>query len=250
MKNMIRLNKFLAMAGVCSRRKADSCISSGLVKVNNVTVREHGTMVDPGKDRVRFRDREINSPGTGGDKHVYLVLNKPAQVVTTVRDPQGRKTVMDFLPEKFRTKRLFPVGRLDYFSQGLIILTTDGELTHRLTHPSWNHQKVYEVIVREKPEKKTLETMSRGMTLSDGQRLAPVKVRILASGSGLTTLEMVLTQGVNRQIRRMCADLGLTILKLTRISQGPVRLRDLKTGQCMELDPSVVRSLLASAGLD
>jgi len=246
MKNLIRLNKVLARSGVCSRRKADELISSGRVSVNGVTVNEMGTMVDPDKDLIRVGDREISINQADDSDFVYVILNKPTQVVSTVSDPQGRKTIMDFLPDPLKDKRLFPVGRLDYFSQGLIILTNDGELTHRLTHPSWEHPKVYHLIVREKPDRQALNSMARGMTLRDGQQLAPVKVRILKSKPGSTTLELTLIQGINRQIRRMCQDLGLTILKLTRIKHGPVILGNLDSGQCRELTPKEVGELRES----
>jgi 23S rRNA pseudouridine2605 synthase len=246
MKNLIRLNKVLARSGVCSRRKADELISSGQVSVNGVTVTELGTMVDPGKDLISVAGRKISVTQADESDFAYVILNKPPQVVSTVSDPQGRKTIMDFVPENLKDKRLFPVGRLDYFSQGLIILTNDGELTHRLTHPSWEHPKIYHLIVREKPDQHALNTMARGMTLRDGQKLAPVKVRILESKPGGTSLELTLIQGINRQIRRMCQDLGLTILKLTRIKHGPVSLGSLGAGQCRELTPGEVGELRES----
>jgi len=249
MKNLIRLNKALARSGVCSRRKADALISSGQVMVNDQVIRELGTAVDPEKDRIMFRGRDISANRADQDGLVYVALNKPVQTVTTVSDPQGRKTVIDFLPDNLKKKRLYPVGRLDFFSQGLIILTNDGELTHRLTHPSWEHPKVYRLIVRGKPGPRILETIARGMTLKDGRQLAPVKVRILSFGLDRTTLEMILIQGVNRQIRRMCDDLGLTILKLTRTSHGPLSLGNLRPGQSRELTPDEVRNLRKSVGL-
>jgi len=249
MKNLIRLNKALASSGVCSRRKADELISSGQVMVNDQVVRELGTRVDPEKDRIMFQGRNISANQADQDDPAYVALNKPVQVVSTVSDPQGRKTVIDFLPDNLKKKRLYPVGRLDFFSQGLIILTNDGELTHRLTHPSWEHPKVYLLVVKEKPVNRMLETMARGMTLKDGRQLAPVKVRILSFGLDRTTLEMILIQGINRQIRRMCDDLGLTILKLTRTSHGPLSLGNLRPGQIRELTPDEVRILRKSVGL-
>ena len=249
MKNLIRMNKVLARSGVCSRRKADELISSGQVSVNGLTVTELGTMVDPGKDLISVGGRKISVTQADESDFVYVILNKPPQVVTTVSDPQARKTVLDFLPNDFKDKRLFPVGRLDYFSQGLIILTNDGELTHRLTHPSWEHPKVYHLIVREKPDQQALNAMARGMTLRDGRQLAPVKVRILESKPGSTSLELTLIQGINRQIRRMCQDLGLTILKLTRIKHGPISLGNLASGQYRELTPREVGELRESVNL-
>ncbi|MFP4236909.1 MAG: pseudouridine synthase [Desulfonatronovibrio sp.] len=246
MPDPIRLNKALARAGICSRRKADELISSGRVLLNGVIVKEMGTMVDADTDRIKVDGRDISRAGSRENDLVYLALNKPVQVVSTVSDPQARKTVMDFLPERFRNRRLFPVGRLDYFSQGLILLTNDGDLTYRLTHPSWDHPKIYQLVVRQKPDPKSLKTMARGMTLSDGRKLAPVKVDIVESRPEHTTLELVLTQGVNRQIRRMCHDLGLTVLRLTRTAHGPIRLGSLKPGECRPLSPKEVQALRES----
>ncbi len=208
-----------------------------------------GTLVDPDKDVIKVDGRDISGAGSEEKGLICLALNKPVQVVSTVSDPQARKTVLDFLPESFRNRRLFPVGRLDYFSQGLILLTNDGDLTYRLTHPSWNHPKVYRLVVRQKPDQHNLKAMSRGMTLKDGQKLAPVKVKTVESRSENTVLELVLTQGVNRQIRRMCDDLGLTVLRLTRTAHGPVTLGSLKPGRCRMLDPAEIKALRESVGL-
>jgi 23S rRNA pseudouridine2605 synthase len=249
MKTQIRLNKFLARSGVCSRRKADGLISSGRVMVNNEVITELGTMVDPDRDRIMVGNQKISLSRADRNDLVYAVLNKPIQVVSTASDPQDRKTVLNFLPDSLKKRRLFPVGRLDFFSQGLIILTNDGELTHRLTHPSWEHPKVYRLAVREKPDQHMLKTMAGGMTLKDGQRLAPVKVKINKSDPRATILEMTLIQGINRQIRRMCDDLGLTILKLTRTRHGPISLGNLKPGQCRELTSDEIRNLRESVGL-
>ncbi len=249
MKNLIRLNKFLARSGVCSRRKADGLIASGRVMVNNEVSTELGTMVDPDRDRIMVGNQKISLNQADQGDLVYVILNKPPQVVSTVSDPQDRKTVINFIPDSLKNRRLFPVGRLDFFSQGLIILTNDGELTHRLTHPSWEHPKVYRLVVREKPDHHTLKTMAGGMTLKDGLRLAPVEVRLLESKPRATTLEMILIQGINRQIRRMCDDLGLTILKLTRTRHGPVSLGNLKPGKSRKLTPGEVRDLRESVGL-
>ena len=248
-KNLIRLNKALARSGLCSRRKADALISSGQVIVNDQVIRELGTMVDPEKDRIMVRNQVVSVNRADRDGLIYVALNKPIQVVSTVSDPQGRKTVIDFLPDNLNNQRLYPVGRLDFFSQGLIIMTNDGELTHRLTHPSWEHPKVYRLVVREKPGNRILETMARGMTLKDGQQLAPVEVTIHAATRNATTLEITLIQGINRQIRRMCDDFDLTILKLTRIRHGPVSLGNLSPGKYRELTPKEVRELRVSVGL-
>ncbi|WP_028575145.1 pseudouridine synthase [Desulfonatronovibrio hydrogenovorans] len=249
MSTLVRLNKVLAGAGICSRRKADLLISQGLVAVNNQTVTELGMMVEPQKDRITVRGKVIQPESPARKDFTYIIMNKPVQVVTTVSDPQGRTTVMDLLPPNLASRRLFPVGRLDFFSQGLILLTNDGELTHRLTHPSWKHPKVYRVQVRENVTPEQLRIMARGMILRDGQELAPVQADIVSSRPGSTILEMTLIQGLNRQIRRMCSDLGLTILSLTRIRQGPLSIQGLKTGKCRRLTAREVYSLGKSVGL-
>jgi 23S rRNA pseudouridine2605 synthase len=170
--------------------------------------------------------------------------------VTTANDPQGRKTVVDLLPEDLRRERLFPVGRLDYMSEGLLLLTNDGEVTLRLTHPSYEHPKRYEVLVREAVAEKSLDIMRRGMRLREGERLAPVEVEASVEGSGATLLRMTLRQGVNRQIRRMCRDLDLTILRLRRVELGPLRLENLESGKWRHLTALEVQNLKASLGLE
>jgi 23S rRNA pseudouridine2605 synthase len=169
--------------------------------------------------------------------------------VTTVNDPQGRKTVLDLLPEELRARRLFPVGRLDYMSEGLLLLTNDGEVTLRLTHPSYEHAKKYEVLVRERVTEKALATMRQGMRLKEGERLAPVEVEAAPESSGATLLRLTLRQGVNRQIRRMCRDLGLTILRLRRVELGPLRLGSLAPGKWRALTESEIQNLKSSLGL-
>ena len=241
----LRLNKYLSQCGVASRRAADGLIESGRVKVNG-TVAETGAKIIPGKDRVTVDNTTI-APRLD---HITIILNKPVQVVTTLNDPQGRRTVLDLLPPRFRDKRPVPVGRLDYFSEGLLLLTTDGELCNRLTHPRHHLEKTYEVTVRGYVREEALQTMRSGMTLAEGEKLAPIQVRA-AKGNApdSTVLEMVLKQGVNRQIRRMCRDLGLTILTLRRIAQGPIRLQELEPGRCRELSPEELARLRTAVRL-
>lgn len=241
----LRLNKAIAHAGLASRRAADVMIQEGRVMVNGAVVTEPGTRIDPATDMVTVDGSPLSGAATEG--HAYLLCNKPAQVVSTARDPQGRRTVIDLLPEAFADSRLYPVGRLDYFSEGLLLLTDDGEMTLRLTHPRYHLPKIYRVTVREEPSRTMLETMRRGMTLAEGDKLAPVEVRLLA-GKGFV-LEMVLNQGINRQIRRMCRDLGLTILRLVRTGIGPLRLGDLAPGAVRELSQNELTALKKAVGL-
>ncbi len=245
---LIRINKALAQAGVCSRRGADELVAAGRVTVNGEPA-QAGTKVDPARDVVTVDGRPIEVERPDAVKHVYLILHKPIETVTTVSDPQGRPTVLDMLPKKYKDARVFPVGRLDFYSQGLLLLTTDGDLANRLMHPRWHLPKVYDLTVRGEVTDETLATMRKGMTLAEGERLAPVTVRTRPEGPGLWGLELTLMQGVNRQIRRMCRDLDLTVLRLSRTAQGPVRLGDLPPGQCRELSPAEVAALKKAVGL-
>ena len=237
----IRLNKAIASAGLCSRRKADELILKGLVCVNGQVAQEMGLRILPERDIITVEGTALPTVAV---KRVWLALYKPVQVVCTAHDPDGRTTVLDILPEKWKTKRLFPVGRLDYFSEGLVLMTNDGDSAQHILHPRYEVPRSYHVLVREKPTAAMLESMSAGMRLAEGERLAPVRVRTLPSSSVLTPLsaqafllEIILVQGLNRQIRRMCRDLGLTILRLVRVSHGPVQLGDLKPGELRELLP-------------
>lgn len=239
-KNFVRLNKAIAHAGIASRRAADAMIAEGRVLVNGVTVTEPGARIDPAHDAVAV-DGKTLVPDTGSAAKTYIMLHKPVQVVSTAKDPQGRQTVIDLLPPLLAAKRLYPVGRLDFFSEGLLLLTDDGELTLRLTHPRYHLPKTYHVTVREEPAESMLEAMRRGMTLAEGETLAPVRVRLLEGHGHL--LEITLHQGVNRQIRRMCRDLGLTILRLVRVRSGPVSLGDLPPGKARELTGREVAAL-------
>jgi 23S rRNA pseudouridine2605 synthase len=245
----MRLNKAIARAGVCSRRAADELIEQGKVLVNGEPA-QAGQKIDPAGDVIEVEGKRISTPSAESTGHLYLAVNKPVRVVTTADDPEGRKTVLDLLPKKFSEARVFPVGRLDYFSEGLIFLTNDGDLAHRLMHPRWHLDKVYEVMVRGEVSEQALETMRSGMTLAEGERLAPVKVHARPAGPGRTRLAMTLVQGVNRQIRRMCRDLDLTILKLTRVSQGPVELGNLQPGRARELSGDEIKALRCAVGLE
>ena len=246
--NGIRINKALAQAGLCSRRQADAFISSGKVRLNGEIVLELGLRVNDG-DVLELGGKKVAVRPQKQADFIYLMLNKPVEVVSTVSDPEGRRTVVDLLPDEYAGKRLFPVGRLDYFSEGLLLLTNDGELTLRLTHPGFHLLKYYEVLLREDPDASALEAMRSGMTLAEGEKLAPVQVKRLGRQKRGTLIEMTLNQGVNRQIRRMCRDLGLTILRLRRTGQGSLRLAGLEAGKCRPLELSEVAGLKKAVGL-
>ncbi|MBU1003111.1 MAG: rRNA pseudouridine synthase [Proteobacteria bacterium] len=247
---LVRINKALSMAGVCSRRAADDLVAQGLVAVNDVIVTSAGTKVDPALDCVTVQGEPVVLSAPGEGQLHYVLINKPTQVVTTVSDPQGRRTVMDVLPARLQKHRLFPVGRLDFFSQGLLLLTNDGELANRLTHPRWHLPKVYHVTIRGEVSEAKLETMRQGMVLAEGETLAPMGVDIVNRQAGTVKLGITLIQGLNRQIRRMCRDLGLTVLRLERVAQGPIDLGDLREGQVRVLVPEEINTLLRAVGLE
>lgn len=241
----MRLNKAVAASGLCARRKADELIFAGRVAVDGKSETNPARRVGAGE--VISVD---GKPLRRKPEYAYLLLHKPVRTVCTLSDPQGRPTVMDCLPETARGLGLFPVGRLDYFSEGLLLLTNDGELANRLTHPRHHVDKVYEVLVRGPVTERQLDVMRDGMRLSDGTPLLPVEARrIKEKKEGRDTLLcLTLRQGVNRQIRRMCDDLGLTILRLRRVTQGGLRLGALKVGESRFLTPEEVQKLRNYAG--
>ena len=221
---------------------------AGKVVVNGVVSREPGIKIDPNRDNVVVDGQKV--PFLPQKKHIYLLFHKPVQTVTTAADPQGRPTVFDLLPPDIPRQGLFTVGRLDYYSEGLLLFTDDGELTHRLTHPSTHVPKIYKVLVRGQVDRDVLATMGRGMRLAEGEILAPVAAEVLHRESPeRTLLSLRLLQGVNRQIRRMCRDLGLTVLRLVRVAQGPIELDGLPRGKCRALTPEEITALRAAAGL-
>ena len=197
-------------------------------------------------------DDEVSVDGkplAGAQQMLYLMLHKPVHVVSTAADPQGRQTVLSLVARAYPGVRLFPVGRLDYFSEGLILLTNDGRLAQRLMHPRHHLPKEYEVLVRNVVTQKALQSMRSGMRLAEGEELLPVEVTARSTSSGCTLLRMVLRQGVNRQIRRMCRDLGLTILRLRRVAIGPLQLGKLGTGQYRLLEEAELAALRRAVGL-
>lgn len=233
-----RLNKFIANAGICSRRDADRLIFDGHIKVNDQIITNPGFKLAE-SDAVLYDDQ----PVLQRLQHEYIMLNKPIHVVTTLDDPQGRVIVTDFLPASLRKLRLFPVGRLDYFSEGLLLLTNDGELANRLMHPRYENYKIYEVKIRGKVRDSDLKSMRSGMTLSDGTRLLPVEVEKKYASPESACIKVRLKEGKNRQIRRMCEQLGLTVLSLKRIAEGVLELGSLPSGKWRRLSPEEIAGL-------
>ncbi len=237
-----RLQKVLARAGVASRRKAEELIRQGRVEVNRRVVTELGVKVDPERDEIRVDGERIRPDRL---KRRYVVLNKPRGVITTVRDPFGRPTVMDLVP-KAREHALVPVGRLDEESEGLLILTNDGDLVNRLTHPRYGHEKEYRVEVYGTPDERDLKAIRRGIVLEDG-RTAPAKAWVERRGEHTSTLRIVLREGRKRQIRRMMKALGHPVKRLVRLRVGNLTLSGLSPGAWRELTPEEVERLKAES---
>ena len=230
-----RLQKVLAAAGVGSRRQCEELILEGRVEVDRKVVTELGTKVDPVSQQIRVDGVTLTQP-----KMVYYAVNKPPGMVCTNRDPSGRPRVIDLVPNA--KQRLFTVGRLDLNSEGLIILTNDGELANRLTHPRYKVPKTYRVLVAGHPDREVTAKLRSGVHLAEG--LAKVTgVQIKRRHKQSTILEMVLNEGRNREIRRVLAKVGHKVLLLVRIAVGPVKLGDLPAGQYRQLTAKEVSSL-------
>ena len=240
--NEVRLQKFMAEQGVASRRKSEDLIRAGKVKVNG-HVAEIGMKINPRKDLVTVGKQKLTN--VKNRKMVYVMLNKPRGYVTTVSDELGRKTVMDLLPD-FGC-RIYPVGRLDKDSEGLLLLTNDGSFTNCMTHPSHEYAKVYRVTVRPAVNDDILFNLRNGIEI-DGRMTAPCEVTVLTEEENRVVLEFILHEGRNRQIRKMCESQGLEVARLKRISIGPVKLGILKQGDYRELSEQDVKKLLRSAG--
>lgn len=234
-----KLQKLLSQWGVASRRQAEQLIVDGHITVNGVKA-HIGQRANPAVDDIRIDGRSLNLDNRP-DKR-YVLLNKPRGVVSTCDDPQGRKTVIDILPQEFEHVRLHPVGRLDTDSTGALLLTNHGQLTQTLTHPRHHIAKTYRVKVQGSPTAQSIEQWRRGISL-DGRMTAPAEVTVLNS-TPPALLEIVLREGRNRQIRRVAEKLGHPVLKLHRTAIGSIRLGDLPMGTCRELTPQELKKLL------
>ena len=233
---MMRLQKYLALCGVASRRRAEQMILDGKVQVNGQTVREMGVQVDETKDRVSVEGETVRPEA---EKH-YIAYYKPIGEVTTVSDPEGRPTVMD----KFRDYpvRLFPVGRLDFDSEGLLLLTNDGDLMNRLLHPSREVSKVYLVKASNELTEEDAARLRRGVMV-DGKLTSPAKVRLIRRETFDTVLLISIHEGRNRQVRKMVEAVGHQVVSLKRVEFGPIALGDLPRGMWRPLTPAEVAKL-------
>ncbi len=241
-KNSVRLQKFMAEQGIASRRKSEELIAQGKVKVNGHPA-SLGDKINPYKDLVTVKGEKVTH--VKKRKMVYIMLHKPRGYVTTVSDDRGRKTVMDLIPDI--KERVYPVGRLDRDSEGLLILTNDGVFTNCMTHPSHEYSKVYRVTVRPAVNDEILNNLRTGIVL-DGKKTAPAEVTVLTQEEGRVVLEFIIHEGRNREIRRMCESQGLEVARLKRTAIGSLKLGMLGQGKYRELSEQEVKKLLRSAG--
>lgn len=237
----IRLQKYLSMCAVASRRKAEELIAQGKVKLNG-KVAQIGDKVSPRHDTVTVSGKKI----TAGRKNIYIMLHKPRGFITTMDDEMGRKCVAELVSDV--GARVYPVGRLDKDSEGLLLMTNDGEFANFMTHPSKHIPKTYRVTVRPDVTEDMLTAFSTGMEI-DGRITAPADARIIEKQENRVVLEIVLYEGRNRQIRKMCESLGLEVARLKRTSMGSLKLGMLHPGKWRELTEDEVHKLMVSSGM-
>jgi 23S rRNA pseudouridine2605 synthase len=235
MSPLPKVQKILSEMGVASRRKAEDLIREGRVTINGHSA-QIGERANPSTDHIKVDGRRVSLP----PPKIYILLNKPKGIVTTTDDPEGRKTVLDLL--QINNPRLFPVGRLDYDAEGLLLLTNDGELAHYLSHPSFRIPRTYQVKVKGKPTAAEIYRVSRGISLEDGLT-APCRVALLRATEENIWVEMVLYEGRNRQVKRMWEKLGYPVLKLKRVGLAGLSVGKLHPGDYRSLRPGEVQKL-------
>jgi 23S rRNA pseudouridine2605 synthase len=236
MDNSIRIQKIIADAGYCSRRKAEEYIAAGLVKVNGRIARI-GDKADPKRDLIVINGEKLTSDG----EKVYLKLYKPRGYITSMADSHGGKLITDLLADI--PQRVYPVGRLDKNSEGLILLTNDGAFANRMMHPSSHVEKLYRVTIPQRVTEEQIAYLSAGVTLENGEHTQPCKIEVAVESDERTVLLITLREGKNRQIRRMCETLNLPVSRLKRVRIGQVKLGMLKPGEYVELTPQELQSL-------
>jgi pseudouridine synthase len=238
-----RLSRFLAHASIASRRHAEELISAGRVQVNGVTVTTQGTRINPDTDTVLVDNKPVRTTS----KHVYLLLHKPIGYVTTAHDPQGRPTVLDLLPAELRALRVYPVGRLDIDSGGLLLLTNDGDFALHLTHPRYSMQKRYQALVQGCPSESSLIALCGGVTITEDKgrsyKTAAAQVSLLRKAGPDCWLSLTIHEGRKRQVRRMLAAVGHPVLELSRVGIGPIELGDMPVGKWRYLTSEEVKLL-------
>lgn len=237
----MRINKFIASCGVASRRKAEEYIKEGIVSVNGKVVKDLSTNINSEKDIVCLNGQKINL----GNSYVYYLLNKPKGYVTTMNDEKNRKSIQDLVSQL--DKRVFPVGRLDYESEGLIFLTNDGDLTYKLTHPKFNIQKKYIVKVEGEMKESELAVLRAGVVI-DGVRYGKCKVELLNFENNISRIQIILTEGKNREIRKMFEAINREVIFLKRIEMAGIKLGGLKRGEIRKLTEYEVQWLQQLTG--
>ena len=239
-----RLARFLAHAGVASRRHAEELIAAGRVQVNGATVTTQGTRIDPEHDTVTVDGNPVPSPA----RHVYILLHKPTGYVTTASDPQGRPSVLDLLPAELRRLRVYPVGRLDIDTSGLLLLTNDGNFAQRMTHPSYSTEKHYEALIQGCPAEEDLAALRQGVTVvvddETSYKTSPAQVRILQRVGANCRLALTIHEGRKRQVRRMLSSVGHRVLELKRVGVVSLQLGNLPVGKWRYLTGEEVREKL------
>lgn len=239
-----RLQKVLAARGVASRRAAEELILEGRITVNGRVVTELGTKVDPENASIKIGGRLLKQP-----RLVYLLLNKPRGYITTVSDPEGRRTIYDLLDTQAKHERIYPVGRLDMDSEGLLLLTNDGELANRITHPRYRIDKEYNALVQGSPSPGTIARLAQGGFMVDGGRTSPAEVAIIGHDDGGTWLKVIIHEGRKRQVRRMMEEVGHPVRRLRRVRLGPLTLAGLPAAAYRPLGPDELARLRRMIGL-
>lgn len=232
---MVRLNKFIANSGICSRREADEYIAAGLVSVNGQIITEMGVKVNPAEDDVRFNGERLR-----GEKKVYVLLNKPKDFVTTTSDPHADKNVMQLISRDMCPERIFPVGRLDKSTTGVLLLTNDGELAEKLTHPSFQKKKIYQVTLDKNVKPEDMDRLVQGVALEDGQAYAD---EVAYNGDDRSVVGIEIHSGKNRIVRRMFEALGYKVRKLDRVYFAGLTKKNLRRGQWRFLSDEEVTML-------
>lgn len=240
MEELERLQKYLANNGIASRRKAEEYILQGKVRVNGNVVKELGTKINPRVDKVEFEGKLISKK----EKNIYVLLNKPIDYVTTVKDQFNRNTVVDLV--KNAGENLLPVGRLDMYTSGALILTNDGDFIYHVTHPKHEVEKTYTVTLRGNVTKEEVESLRQGVTIDENYITKPAKVRILKidEEKNISRLEIVIHEGKNRQVRKMCEAIGKKVIALHRSKIGNIGVKDLKIGEFRYLTKEEVEMLM------
>jgi len=240
---VIRINKYLSMCGVTSRRGAETFIKQRRVTINDITLDKLGVIVDEASDTVKVDGVAV----TPVSEIVYVVMNKPRMVMTTLHDPFKRPTVVQYLKELHN--RVYPVGRLDYDSEGVLILTNDGDFAFRLAHPRYRVKKIYEARVKGHFQREQADRIMRGIRLDDGAIGRAEQVSILGFAGKMTRLRLILTEGRKREIKQLCKKVGYPVEHLVRVDFGGISLRSLRAGQWRHLTDREVQKLKSSVGL-